>query len=114
MSNHDIIYAMAKATLIAHERRIDATGGIMEIKVWRVPHPLRRSMHAYRYSLFYGRPGLRLVGFDNEQGKGDHMHVAGTERPYSFTTLDQLPADFLPKFERQEVRSVQAEDSCRR
>lgn len=86
---------MAKATLIVHERRIDASGAIMEIKVWRLPNPVRTSMHEYKYSLFYGRPGLRLVGFDNERGKGDHMHVAGAERPYSFTSLDQLLADFF-------------------
>ena len=81
---------MARATLIVHERRIDASGGIMEIKVWRVPSQVRP-----KYSLFYGRPGMRLVGFDNEQGKGDHMHVAGIEKPYAFTTLDQLLTDFF-------------------
>ncbi len=86
---------MAKATLIVRERRIDASGGIMEIKVWRVPDPVHPSTHEYKYSLFYGRPGLRLIGFDNEQGKGDHMHIAGDERPYSFTSLDQLLADFF-------------------
>jgi hypothetical protein len=86
---------MARATLIVHERRIDASGSIMEIKVWRVPNPVQPSTHAYKYSLFYGRPGLRLVGFDNEQGKGDHLHVAGAERPYSFSSLDQLLADFF-------------------
>ena len=95
MSNYDIITKMAKATLIVHERRIDASGGIMEIKVWRVPNPVQPSTHDYKYSLFYGEPGLRLVGFDNELGKGDHMHVAGTERPYSFASLDQLLADFF-------------------
>lgn len=86
---------MPKAILIVHERRIDATGGIMEIKVWRVPDPVRPSTHDYKYSLFYGRPGARLVGFDNGSGKGDHMHVAGAERPYSFTSLDRLLADFF-------------------
>jgi hypothetical protein len=86
---------MAKATLIVHERRIDAGGAIMEIKVWRLPSPVLPSTHEYKYSLFYGRPGLRLVGYDNEQGKGDHMHVAGAERPYAFASLDQRLADFF-------------------
>ncbi len=76
----------------------------MEIKVWRVPNPVQPSKHEYKYSLFYGRPNLRLVGFDNEQGKGDHMHVAGAERPYSFTDLDQLLADFFA-----EVRKIGGE-----
>jgi hypothetical protein len=86
---------MAAATLIVHERRIEANGAIIEIKVWRLPEPLPPSAHEYKYSLFYGRPGQRLVGFDNERGKGDHMHVAGTEVPYTFTDLDQLLADFF-------------------
>lgn len=86
---------MVRATLIVHERRIDATGGIMEIKVWRVPNPVRPSTHDYKYSLFYGRPGARLVGFDNELGKGDHMHIAGAEQPYAFTNLERLLADFF-------------------
>ena len=86
---------MAKAILIVHERRIDAVGCIMEIKVWRVPSPVRPAKHEYKYSLFYGRPGVKLVGFDNEQGKGDHMHIAGQERPYGFKDLDQLLADFF-------------------
>lgn len=86
---------MAKATLIVHERRIDATGGLMEIKVWRVPGPVRPSTRGYKYSLFYGRRGARLVGFDNELGKGDHMHVAAAEKPYAFASLDRLLADFF-------------------
>lgn len=86
---------MVRATLIVHERRIDATGGIMEIKVWHVPDPVQPSTHDYKYSLFYGRPGARLVGFDNELGKGDHMHIAGAEKPYAFTNLEQLLADFF-------------------
>lgn len=86
---------MAKATLIVRERRIDESGGIMEIKVWRVPDRVRPSKHNYKYSLLYGRAGWRLVGFDNELGKGDHMHIAGIEKPYSFTSLAQLLTDFF-------------------
>jgi len=53
------------------------------------------STHDYKYSLFYGRSGARLVGFDNELGKGDHMHIAGAEMPYAFTSLERLLADFF-------------------
>ena len=91
---------MAKAALIVHERRIDASGGIMEIKVWRVPSPVHPSTHDYKYSLFYGRSGVRLVGFDNELGKGDHMHITGAERSYSFTSLERLLADFFAEVRR--------------
>jgi len=67
----------------------------MEIKVWRVPDSVKPSRHEYKYSLFYGREGRRIVGFDNELGKDDHLHIAGAERPYSFTSLDRLLADFF-------------------
>ena len=53
-----------------------------------------------KYSLFYGRPGERLVGYDNERGRGDHRHLAGKEEPYSFSTPEQLIADFLADVRR--------------
>ena len=36
-----------------------------------------------------------MVGFDNERGKGDHRHMEEGERPYTFTTVEALVADFL-------------------
>jgi len=53
-----------------------------------------------KYSLFYGRPGERLVGYDNERGWGDHRHLAGKEEPYSFSTPEQFIADFLADVRR--------------
>src|SRR5208337_574157 len=37
---------------------------------WRVPSSVPRSVHGLKYSLFYGRPGVREIGYDNECGKG--------------------------------------------
>ncbi|MDR3515548.1 MAG: DUF6516 family protein [Azospirillaceae bacterium] len=48
-----------------------------------------------KYSLFYGYPGKRLVGYDNERGNGDHRHTEGREQPYAFTTVEALIADFV-------------------
>lgn len=45
--------------------------------IWRVPSPVPPSAHRLKYSLFYGRPGVRAVGYDNERGKGDHRHFEG-------------------------------------
>ena len=39
--------------------------------------------------------GQRIVGFDNERGKGDHCHLNGHELPYAFTSVDQLVEDFI-------------------
>jgi hypothetical protein len=62
--------------------------------VWHVPSPVTPSAHSLKYSLFYGRPGVREVGYDNERGKGDHRHFRGVESAYSFSTVEQLMADF--------------------
>ena len=51
-------------------QRIDYDdGGIVEMVLWRVPSPVPPSVRDLKYSLFYGRPGLREVGYDNERGK---------------------------------------------
>ena len=52
-----------------------------------------------KYSLYYGRAGERLVGYDNERGKGDHKHMAGRELQYRFVSVEQLVADFLADIE---------------
>ena len=69
-------------------------GAIVEMVIWRVPLPVPPSTHGLKYSLFYCRPGVRMVGYDNERGKGDHRHLQGTETAYRFTTVEQLMADF--------------------
>jgi hypothetical protein len=48
----------------------------------------------FKYRLFYGQDGQRVVGFDNGRGKGDHCHVDGDEIPYLFTTTSTLLSDF--------------------
>jgi hypothetical protein len=85
---------MARARLLFHSKRIFDDGAIMELKLWRVPAPVSGSRHDLKYSLFYGREGERLVGYDNEAGKGDHRHHLGVEGPYRFQSLEQLIADF--------------------
>jgi hypothetical protein len=84
-----------KAQLLFHERRLFDDGVIMEMKIWRVPNPVPPSAHDLKYSLFYGFPGRRLVGYDNERSKGDHRHLDDRELPYTFVSIEQLVADFL-------------------
>jgi hypothetical protein len=38
---------------------------------------------------------VRVIGFDNERGKGDHCHVDGVERPYVFVSVQRLIDDFM-------------------
>jgi len=84
-----------EARLLFHERRLFDDGAIMEMKIWRVPEPVPPTAHRLKYSLFYGYPGRRLVGYDNERAKGDHKHLGNREMPYTFVSVERLVADFL-------------------
>ncbi len=83
-----------KADLLFQQRIDYADGGILEMTIWRVPASVPPATHDLKYSLFYGRPGVRDVGYDNERGKGDHRHFQGAETAYPFTTVEQLMTDF--------------------
>ena len=85
---------MASAELIFHSKRIYDDGAIAELKIWVLPEPVLGSAHRLKYSLDYGRAGERLVGYDNERGKGDHRHHGDREEVYAFTSVEQLAADF--------------------
>ncbi len=86
---------MPNATLILHRKRRYDDGAILELKLWQVPAAVPGSAHLFKYSLFYGNGGQRLIGYDNEAGKGDHRHCGGEEEAYAFITFRQLLADFL-------------------
>lgn len=66
-----------RAVLAYHDKQVLSDGTLVEMKVWAVPKPVAGSRHTLKYSLFYGRDGERLVGYDNERGKGDHRHIQG-------------------------------------
>ena len=83
-----------RADLLFDERIDYDDGAIVEMVIWLVPSPVPPSAHKLKYSLFYGRPGVREVGYDNERGMGDHRHFKGAETAYEFTTVEQLMVDF--------------------
>ena len=84
-----------KASLLLRTREVLSDGAILEMVIWRVPTPVVGSRHFYKYSLYYGRDGERIVGYDNERPKGDHRHVDGMESTFVFNGVDQLIEDFL-------------------
>lgn len=45
--------------------------------------------------LVYVVDGVRVVGYDNERGKGDHRHIGGREVVYRFVDVPTLLKDFL-------------------
>jgi hypothetical protein len=67
---YSTIWLVAQAQQVFRDRFDFNDGGIVEIVIWRVPEAVPPTTHGLKYSLFYGRPGLRLVGYDNERGKG--------------------------------------------
>ncbi len=95
---------MPKAERILDVRNKFRDGTLLVIRVWLVPAPVPSSSHRFKYSLFYGRPGERLVLFDNERGKGDHKHIREAEAPYTFESIERLVQDFLAA-----VRAVRME-----
>jgi hypothetical protein len=70
-----------KAGLLFRERYQIGDDGFVELKVWRVPRPVRGSVHRYKYSLAYVVRDMCVVRYDNEAGKGDHRHVGVGRQP---------------------------------
>jgi hypothetical protein len=89
-----------KAVLITRFRDISTAGDGIEMVVWRVPEPVPPSSHGYKYRLVYVVGGERVVGFDNERGKGDHCHLDGEERAYRFVDIDRLIDDFITEVDK--------------
>lgn len=89
---------MAGADLILKTRTAHA-GGIVEMVVWRVPQSVPPSEHPFKYRLVFARGGQRVVGYDNERGKGDHKHISDREAAYEFVSVDTLINDFLSDVE---------------
>ncbi len=90
---------MSDAELLLRSRNAHA-GGVVEMVVWRVPRPVPPAAHAFKYRLVFVRGGDRLVGYDNERGKGDHKHLLGQQMVYVFVDIDRLIADFLGDVEK--------------
>jgi len=89
-----------KAQRIFHDKTLLPDGSIVEMVIWQLPKASSERQHGLKYRLYFGFKGQRLVGYDNELGKGDHKHVGGIESRYKFTTIEKLVSDFLEDVER--------------
>src|SRR5512147_2267250 len=88
-----MVYNM-RATPLLEARLILEEEAFVELVVWRLDHPLEGCEHHFKHRLAYVIRGNCVVRHDNEAGKGGHRHVGKRERPYEFTSLDRLQADF--------------------
>ena len=83
-----------KAVEIFRSKQVINSAELIEVVIWQVPTPVPPSDHDFKYSLVFIRDGVRVVGYDNERGKGDHKHINDVEYVYAFTTLAKLFEDF--------------------
>jgi hypothetical protein len=94
-----------KASLIRHVKGVDELGNIIEVKMWQIAAPTGCKPSGYKYSLVYIVDGVRVIGYDNAEGRGDHRHCRDKESRYFFESLSRLVADFyedIEKFKRGE------------
>ena len=94
-----------KAELVFHTKHVNRDGSIIEMKIWRV-EKTKDKPYGIKYSLVYIENGVRIIGYDNYEGKGDHKHYADKEEPYIFDGVDKLINDFLSdvnRFKRGEL-----------
>lgn len=83
------------AKLIYRDRLFVAENTVCELIIWRLPKKTKDRPHGFKYRLHFGTmDGICIVRYDNEHGKGDHRHYGTFEEPYTFTTVEQLIADF--------------------
>lgn len=97
-----------KAAPLLRRRVIVAADAFVEVVVWKVPAAASPSTHGFRYRLAYVVGGHCVLRYDNERGKADHRHTETTEVPYTFSTPDQLLADFaadVARWNREHGRS---------
>jgi hypothetical protein len=87
-----------KAALLKHDKFTDEYGNLVEMKIWKTPTN-EHAPYGVKYSLVYVVDGQRVIGYDNERGKGDHRHRDEHETPYRFIDIDLLVEDFLKDVE---------------
>lgn len=90
-----------QAELIVDFKDVTPEGGIIQMRVWKVPEPVPPSGYGFKYRLYYGLAGRRVVGFDNERGKGDHCHLDGHQVAYDFVSVERLIEDFIAEVEKR-------------
>jgi hypothetical protein len=96
-------YAIMRAELVIRERLIFPDQSLVEMVVWRVPTPVPPTQHGFKYRLVYIVNGRRVLGYDNERGKGDHRHIDDREEAFDFVSIDNLLDRFVAEVE--EMRS---------
>ncbi len=89
-----------KARLIRHDKVFDELENTIEVKMWELPKTTKDKPHGYKYTLVYVVDDVRVIGYDNAEGKGDHKHIRGKTESYRFISLKKLANDFYRDIKR--------------
>lgn len=84
-----------KADLIYRFEQDFDDGAMVRMVIWKVPDQVAFSDHSFKYRLVYLEEGKRVIGFDNESGKGDHRHDGDKQSAYIFIDVATLIKDFI-------------------
>ena len=83
-----------KARKLINSKQVFDDGLIIEVVVWDVYKPIEGSAHSFKYNFQCCYPGITLIRYDNERGKGDHKHLSEKETKIDFVSIEQLLRDF--------------------
>jgi hypothetical protein len=92
---HVDINVNMKADLIYRFEQDFDDSAMVRMVIWKLPEPVPPSSHPHKYRLVYLENNRRVIGFDNERGKGDHRHDGDQEFPYSFVDVPTLISNFV-------------------
>ena len=92
------------AILLRREKYVDADGDLVELVLWQVPRSAAYP-DGIRYRLAFVLAGTTkpAVLYDNHHPKGHHRHHGAAQTEYTFSTVDELLADFLEEVHRAKV-----------
>lgn len=98
------------AVLLVRRRFSITQSSFVEMVAWQVPSPIKGSTHSFKCRFAFAENEVCVMRYDNEAGKGNHIHRGGSEYPYSFSSVEQLIADFLREVENYEKSSAHSQN----
>ena len=94
-----------KAQLLLKQKFVMSEIAFAEIVIWQLPAPLDGSTHDFKYRLAYVVNNQCVLRYDNEAGKGNHVHINKQVIIYNFVSTEQLIDDFFAQIKRMENQS---------
>ena len=90
--------------LIFHEKRTLSEKELVEIKIWKIPKS-KDFPDMVKYSFAYIKNKERILGYDNERGKGHHRHYKDEETKMEFKDPETLLEQF-----KKEIKKLRGDE----